>query len=291
MSEKPLKRKQLPQESDIVIRPDGTIHISFLWNDSVDTIPQERFSSVAEPSLVEYQNCKLCPKECGFDRIKGTHPTCGDFKLRISTAGLTLGDEKEIRGELGSGAIMLSGCPLKCPSCHNPEMVKNGVPVSAAQFVETAFDLAERGASNLQILSPTVHLPALRTVFKHLKRSEFPIPILLKSSGYEKIEELKALEGLVDIYLPDLKFGSSSLWARRAGVPDYFRIATDAIHEMYRQVGPLVLNEKGAAQRGLFIRHVKAPLPETERAEILRFLAALPKGVGVSITDNFVQLE
>jgi putative pyruvate formate lyase activating enzyme len=290
------------QQSDITIGPNGSIHISFLWNDLCDLAGMssaECFSSrtwIAPSSELtlesgEYSSCNLCPKQCGFDRNAAAHPRCGDSLLRISNAGLTMGDEPSIRGTRGSGAIMLAGCPLKCPSCHNPEKVAQGEPSSAVDFFRICESLNKEGAHNIQILSPTGHFPALRTLLRALKEESFPLPIVLKSSGYESVDELRKLEGLVDIYLPDLKFGTCSTWAVRAGARSYFTIAQEAIEEMIRQVGNLSLEADGTARKGVLVRHVAAPLPTTEQAELKSYLMSLSGRAGVSILDTFVDLE
>lgn len=298
-----------PQESDVIIEPDGTLRISFFWDDLADLpltfgkrsdrgtdFPVKAFSRAGETAIEslsfpksEYEKCQLCPKSCGWNRTQRAHPSCGDYHLRVATYGLTLGDEPEIKGKRGSGALMLSGCPLRCPSCHNPEMVKHGTSYSIKEFCDLAFSLVEQGAHNIQILSPTVHFPALRVALEELKKIRFPLPIILKSSGFERIEELKKFDHLVDIYLPDFKFGSCSSWATRARARNYFRVAQAAIHEMIRQVGPLQLDSQGIAQRGVLVRHVLSPLPPEEREEIQGFLHSL--NVPVSYLDNWVSLE
>ncbi|MGZ3720188.1 MAG: radical SAM protein [Bdellovibrionota bacterium] len=289
------------QQSDITIGPDGTVHISFLWDDLSDLAglpPAEKahareWIAPASVSLAsaEYAECRLCPKQCGFDRIAARHPRCGDSLLRVSNVGLTMGDEPSIRGTRGSGAIMLAGCPLKCPSCHNPEKVANGEAVTAEEFFALCGSLLASGAHNVQILSPTVHLPALRALLRELKASGFPIPIVLKSSGFERVEEIRALNGLIDIYLPDLKFGSCSAWAVRAGVRNYFEVARECIEEMISQVGPLEFDAEGVARRGVLVRHVEAPLPTQEKEEIRAYLASLKGRAEVHFNPHFVNLE
>lgn len=293
------------QQSDITISPDGTVHISFLWDDLRDLAglpPLEQDGSIealswtapkAELSLAspEYASCNLCPKGCGFNREAKPHPRCGDSLLRVSNVGLTMGDEPAIRGTRGSGAIMLAGCPLKCPSCHNPEKVAHGDAVTAPEFLKICEDLLHQGAHNIQILSPTVHLPALRVALRALRESGFPLPIVLKSSGFERVEEIEKLAGLVDIYLPDLKFGSCSAWAVRAGVRNYFAVAKEAIEAMIVQAGPFRAGPEGLALSGVLVRHVSAPLPDAEKAELRGFLAGLEGRAEVSVLDTFVSLE
>jgi len=307
----PRNEKFPPQQTDIVIEPGGKIHISFLWDDLREiagrlvtpddglATHEENFLRTWHPpeldidpvALKEYETCRLCPKQCGFDRLNKTHSSCGDFRLRVSNFGITHGDEPEIRGTKGSGAIMLTGCPLKCPSCHNPEKVAEGIETSPRKFLALCQALQEKGAHNIQILSPTVHLPMLRIILKMLKKSAFPCPILLKSSGYESVEQIRSLAGLVDIYLPDFKFGSCSQWSKRAGVKDYFEKASAAVNEMINQVGPLVCDEAGIAKKGVLVRHVQAPLPEEEKIQIQTFMDRLPEGVRTSLQNNFVSLD
>lgn len=292
-------QKKSKQQSDIIIRPDGEVVVSFLWDDLSHLVgrkaPEKKESPFAvdapeDFSSEEYRSCKLCPKACGFNRVEKVHPSCGDHQLRVANAGVSFGDEAPIRGERGSAALMLSGCPLRCPSCHNPEMVQTlGDAYSLQDFLSLAWSFSE--AENLQILSPTVHLPKLREALIHLRRQNFPLPILFKSSGFESVEQLKKFEGLVDIYLPDFKFGSCSPWAKQAKAKDYFHHATLAVEEMIRQVGGFVRDSRGVGQRGVFVRHVLAPLPPPERQEILKYLKSLPEGVEVSILDNFQVLD
>jgi putative pyruvate formate lyase activating enzyme len=284
-----------------VIGPDGSVHISFLWDDLRElaglgpAVGFEPTAWTAPPGVAlaspDYDECALCPKACGFDRFLARHPRCGDALLRVSNVGITLGDEPAIRGTRGSGAIMLAGCPLKCPSCHNPEKVADGVPTDATGFFGICEGLLRDGAHNIQILSPTVHFPALRTLLGELRRSGFPLPVVLKSSGYESISELRKLEGLVDVYLPDLKFGGCSSWAVRAGVRNYFSVAREAISEMIRQVGDLHLAPDGTAVRGVLVRHVEAPLPEAEKQEISAYLDSLRGQAAISRQAHFVSLE
>lgn len=278
----------------MLISPSGETTAAFLWDDVAgEPRPSTAFPDAGEVPFPteDYRACECCPKKCGFDRTRKAHPTCGDLELRVASHGLAFGDEAEISGTRGSGAIMLSGCPLRCPSCHSLEMVEDGAEVTIGELLAICAELEGDGAHNVQILSPTCHLPALRVALRELRRSGFPLPIVWKSSGYESIEELRKLEGLVDVYFPDLKFGSCSAWAKKAGAKNYGKVACAAIGEMIRQAGPLVLDANGTATRGVMIRHVRAPLPAEETREIETFLAGLPAGVRISYLDRFMLLD
>jgi putative pyruvate formate lyase activating enzyme len=297
------------QQSDIIIDPDGTVHVSFFWDDLKD-LTTDNNSAVFRPdssiiklpkptastldiSIEEYRKCNLCPKKCGVDRASFSHPRCGDWKLRVANSGISLGDEPEIAGTRGSGAVMFSGCPLTCPSCHNPEMVQGaGEEVTPEEFISLCWDLAEKGAHNLQLLSPTVHFPALRAILANLKSTEYPLPIVFKSSGFEDINQLQKFEGLVDVYLPDFKFGPCSQWAARAGAKSYFEQAQATIAEMIRQRPAFEFGSDGTAKVGVLVRHVRPPLPKEELMRIDEVLEKFKNaGARISVLNNFVSLE
>jgi putative pyruvate formate lyase activating enzyme len=268
MTNKNKIKKQKPNkvlfQSDIVINDEGEILISFfgpellhLVNRSIDfgsdrtwCLPAdyEKLDHSLELQKIknEYRECKICPKECSFDRVQSAHPNCGDWNLKVSNFGISFGDEPEISNGGGSGLLFLSGCPLTCPSCINEEKVRSDDQiVSLNDFLKMCEKLYQNGANNLQILSPTVYLPHLRFFLKILKDFSFPLPIILKSSGYELVEYLAKFEGLVDIYLPDYKFSSSNFWKKESGASDYHEVFIESLNEMYRQVGGIVKNDKG----------------------------------------------
>lgn len=294
-----MKKTGVPRQSDIVIHPDGEVSISFLWKDLTEVTLRDREerglwnpSSVSDFSdFQEYSQCRMCPKACGWNRQKSAHPRCGDTDFRVSTWGASMGDESMISGSRGSGTIMLAGCPLSCPSCHNPEMVAYGKSTSFKEMIAICENLFEEGVHNLQFLSPTVHLPKLRELLAFLKKELFPLPIVLKSSGYESLPEVKKLEGLVDVYLPDFKYGPCSKWAMQAGAPHYYEVAEKVIAEMVRQVGSPQVFSDGLLKKGVLVRHVEAPLPPAEKAKLDQLLKELEQSCLVSRNDRFVELE
>ncbi len=285
---------KIPQQSDIIIHPDGSVSLSFLWKEDPQLKDKPVISDI--PIIFEnggsgYDECEMCPKLCGFNRLKGVHPRCGDDQLRVSTWGVTMGDEASIRGTHGSGAIMLAGCPLSCPSCHNPEMVQTGFVINDKEFVEICYELESKFVHNIQILSPTVHMGRLIPILKYLKKKKFKTPILFKSSGIESMDYLKKLRGLVDIYLPDFKYGPCSSFAKRSGFSDYFELAQENILEMLDQVGETRYGKDKILLSGVLIRHVMAPIAEVERRAIYHFLDFLQDRCEISKMDNFVNLE
>lgn len=293
-------QRSVPKQSDIVIHPDGQVSVSFLWDDygNVETKRKNQIFDLPKISdfteietRAHYSRCQMCPKECGFNRVKAPHPRCGDEKIRLGTWGKTFGDEPEIVGKGGSGAILFSHCPLSCPSCHNPEMVSKGHEASLDDVIEICYTLHGEGAENIQFLSPTVHMPKLEFILRVLKENEFPLPIVFKSSGSENINYLKKMNGLIDVYLPDFKYGLNSRFAIRAGSPNYFFEAQETLKEMITQVGVPQLNSNGVLAKGVLVRHVMAPLPVEERKSILTFLGNYKDQCLLSITDNFVNLE
>lgn len=298
-------------QSDIVIDEDGEISISFMGHELLHlidnrmmkqsptrewTLPHLSCSDfISEFQIIkqEYTACTMCPKQCKSDRVKSSHSHCGDWQLRVSNFGISYGDEAEISNGGGSGVIFMGGCPLTCPSCINPEKVRNDDNIiTILDFLLMAERLYLKGANNIQILSPTVHLPQLRLILTLLKEYSFPLPIILKSSGYESPEELRKLKGLVDIYIPDYKFSTSDYWKKQSGASDYQEVFKKCLKEMYQQVGQVVSNNESIIQRGVIIRHIKNPyLTEEENAFIKQFLSEQPEDIFISILDNFVLLE
>jgi len=216
-----------------------------------------------------------------------------ELNLTVSYFGISFVDEIEISNGGGSGVIFLNGCPLTCPSCINEEKVRDAKSsTSILDFLEMCESLYLKGANNIQILSPSVSLPHIRTALKTLKDLEFPLPIILKSSGYESLSELKKLEGLVDIYIPDYKFSKSHFWQKQSGAEKYHEVFLQCLGEMHRQTGNVVINDKNIITKGVVIRHVLNPyIDKQEKGIINDFLKSLNKGIHISILDNFVVLD
>ena len=206
---------------------------------------------------MDYVNCNLCPRQCGVDRTAGQLGFCGcpDGAL-VAKAMLHKWEEPALAGEGGSGAIFFGGCTLGCKYCQNSAI--SGGPVGKAldsqQLRALMEDLIAQGAENIDLVTPTHFLP---TIIPALQ-PKLPVPVVYNCGGYERVETLNQLEGLVDIYLPDMKYTDNRLAAALSGAGDYFQVAARAIREMVRQTGP-VQWQNDKVIRGTVIRHLILP--------------------------------
>lgn len=201
--------------------------------------------------------CMLCPRRCEADRTGGRAGFCRmPAALRVAKAMLHYWEEPVLAGPGGSGAVFFSGCTLRCIYCQNREISHNGIGEewSVPQLRQTFLDLIASGAENIDLVTPTHFLPWIVPAL----RPRLPVPVVYNCGGYERVETLRELEGLVDVYLPDLKYADAELSRRLSGAEDYFPVAAEAIREMVRQTGPCVL-ENGRLKRGVLIRHLILP--------------------------------
>ena len=206
---------------------------------------------------MEYKNCTLCPRRCGADRTAGGFGFCkATDKVKIARAAPHHWEEPVISGTKGSGAVFFSGCTLGCVFCQNEQISHQnfGREVTAKQLRGIFEDLAEQGCHNLNLVTATQYLP---TVIEALT-PKLPVPVVYNCGGYERVETLKRLEGLVDIYLPDMKYSDPALAKRLSAAGDYVETASAAILEMYRQTGPVQI-EDGLMKKGVLLRHLILP--------------------------------
>lgn len=232
--------------------------------------------------------CTLCPRRCGAER---TAEAGGGFcrmpgGLRVARAMLHHWEEPPISGQNGAGTVFFSGCTLGCVYCQNGDISAGGFgkDISAARLREIFQELIAQGAHNIELVTPTHFLPWILPALT----PRLPVPVVYNCGGYERVETLRALEGLVDVYLPDLKYADGTLAAELSGAADYFPVACEAIREMFRQVGPYVL-EDGLLTRGVVIRHLVLPgyLDNTRR--VLDWIAETfaPGDVLVSLMSQY----
>ncbi len=210
-----------------------------------------------------YRNngCRLCPRRCGADRRSGEHGVCGAGSSMVAArASLHLWEEPCLSGERGSGTVFFSGCPLKCVFCQNFEISADlhGKEIDSDRLCGIFFELREMGAHNVNLVSPTPYIPEIAQAIKLAKKRGFDLPIVYNSSGYELVESLKLLDGLVDVYLPDFKYMSGELAKKYSHAEDYPSFAAEAVSEMVRQQ-PTPKFIGGMMKKGVIVRHLVLP--------------------------------
>ena len=206
---------------------------------------------------ISYEDCRLCPRECGVDRGAGELGFCGCPGVAlVAKRMLHQWEEPALAGNGGSGAIFFGGCTLRCSYCQNAAISGGAVgkPTDSAQLRQMMEALIDQGAENIDLVTPTHFLP---TILPALERP-LPVPVVYNCGGYERVETLRALEGKIDIYLPDLKYADAALAGALSGAPDYFPVAARAIREMVRQVGSVQWQGERVT-RGVIIRHLILP--------------------------------
>ena len=232
--------------------------------------------------------CHLCPRNCGVDRRTETG-FCGlGDKMLIARAAPHLWEEPPISGTRGTGAVFFSGCTLRCVYCQNGEISHHnaGRVFTPAELADTLRRLTDAGMESISLITGTPFIPQ---ILDALSRYRPPLPLVWNTSGYERVETLKLLEGAVDVYLPDLKHFSRRMGQLCAAAPDYFEAASAALKEMCRQTGTPVYGENGIMLRGTLIRHLILPSLTAESMRLLTFIRdELPEGTPVSLMRQYV---
>ncbi|MFR8104218.1 MAG: radical SAM protein [Clostridia bacterium] len=239
----------------------------------------------------ELEACKLCPRECQVNRLKGQKGFCQiTDKVEIALASLHYFEEPCISGKEGSGTIFFSHCNMKCMFCQNHEISQEGKgkAITVEKLAEIMVNQQKRGAQNINLVTPTMYSTQIKEAIRIAKEKGLRIPIIYNSNGYESITALKNLEGYIDIYLPDLKYYSNTLAEKYSKAPNYFEIATKAIREMIRQVGKPILDENGIMKKGVMIRHLVLPNHLLNTKGILKWIQEnIKEDVWVSIMAQY----
>lgn len=219
--------------------------------------------------------CTLCPRECHVDRSSGKKGFCRmDGTIYLARAALHMWEEPCISGTKGSGAVFFSGCGLRCCFCQNHDIAigSRGLAVSVERLGEIFLELKEKGAANINLVTGAHYVPQIIEALKLARMQGMDLPVVYNSSGYEKLETLKLLEGYVDIYLPDLKYMEPDLAQKFSHAPDYVERAKAAIKEMVRQSGSCQFGEDGYIRRGTIVRHLILPGHTKNSRKVLRYL-------------------
>ena len=237
-----------------------------------------------------YENCRLCPRNCGTDR-RNALGFCGESdKIRISRAALHFWEEPCISGSGGSGTVFFSGCGLRCIYCQNAEIAlsHSGIEISEERLVEIFFELQEKGAHNINLVTPSHFTPSVVSAIDKAKKSGFSLPFVWNSSGYEKRETLELLRGKIDIFLPDLKYFSSETAKNFSHAPDYFEKASEAIDVMVDMAGTPSFASDGLMRSGVIVRCLVLPAHTNEAISIIKHLyERYANGIYLSIMNQY----
>lgn len=227
-------------------------------------------------NMNKYENCLLCPRKCGINRSTGQTGVCGvSSEIKVARAALHYWEEPCISGKRGSGAVFFSGCSLHCVFCQNREISdgKAGKVISKERLSDIFMELADKGANNINLVTPGQYIPDIVWAVNDAKSRGMKLPIIYNTSGYENVTELKQLEGIVDVYLPDFKYMDSTLSARYSRAKDYPSVAKQALSEMVRQQPDVVIDDaKGLIQKGVIVRQLLLPGHVNDAKAVLKYL-------------------
>lgn len=227
-------------------------------------------------NMNKYENCLLCPRKCGINRRTGQTGVCGvSSEIKVARAALHYWEEPCISGKRGSGAVFFSGCSLHCVFCQNREISdgKAGKVISKERMSDIFIELADKGANNINLVTPGQYIPDIVWAVNDAKSRGMKLPIIYNTSGYENVTELKLLEGIVDVYLPDFKYMDSALSARYSRAKDYPSVAKQALSEMVRQQPDVVIDDAtGLIQKGVIVRQLLLPGHVNDAKAVLKYL-------------------
>lgn len=227
-------------------------------------------------NMNKYENCLLCPRKCGINRRTGQTGVCGvSSEIKVARAALHYWEEPCISGKRGSGAVFFSGCSLHCVFCQNREISdgKEGKVISKERLSDIFMELAGKGANNINLVTPGQYIPDIVWAVNDAKSRGMKLPIIYNTSGYENVTELKLLEGIVDVYLPDFKYMDSTLSARYSRAKDYPSVAKQTLSEMVRQQPDVVIDDAtGLIQKGVIVRQLLLPGHVNDAKAVLKYL-------------------
>lgn len=258
----------------------------------VSMISETELQNRIEAAYKLLESCIVCPRECGVNRLRndklgfcrsGLNPV-------ISSASPHHGEEPPLSGASGSGTIFLTNCNLRCVYCQNYPISQlgNGAERTPGELACQMLWLQEQGCHNLNLVTPTHFMPQILRAIGIAKERGFHLPIVYNTSGYESVEALRLLDGIVDIYLPDMRYSDNRMSLKHSIAPHYAEVNRAAVREMYRQVGNLVLDEDGIAKKGLIVRHLVLPNGLSGTEGVMKFLAEeISRDVYVSLMSQY----
>ena len=253
-------------------------------------LTESQWKERIEKALSLLESCEVCPHRCGVNRLKGELGFCKTGKNVIVDSYFShRGEEKPIRGYRGSGTVFFSYCNMRCVYCQNYQISQlgEGREVSPEELSEIFLELQVMGCQNLNLVTPSHVVPQILSALYLAVQKGFRLPIVYNTSSFDSLESLRLLEGIVDIYLADLKYADREIAKRYSKVKNYPEVAMTAIREMHRQVGDLILDERGIAIRGLLIRHLVLPNGLAGTEKVAEFLGSLSKNMAVNVMDQY----
>ena len=243
-----------------------------------------------ERALSLLERCRLCPRACGVNRLAGDPGVCRTGRLAlVSSAHPHFGEESPLVGTSGSGTVFFAGCNLKCLFCQNYEIshLAAGAEAAANRLAFSMLRLQEAGCHNINLVTPTHVVPQLLEALEIAAKGGLHLPIVYNTGGYDSVEALRLLDGVVDIYMPDVKYLDAAAAARYSDAADYPEVVREAIREMHTQVGNLEISAQGIAVRGLLVRHLVMPGMLEDTARIAAFLADVSRDTYVNVMDQY----
>lgn len=240
--------------------------------------------------MKELEKCEICPHKCNVNRENGQIGRCKcNDKIKIALVSTHEYEEPCISGKNGSGTVFFSNCNLNCMYCQNYEISQlgKGREITIEELADIFIKQQAKGVNNINLVTPTMYAYQIIEAIKIARKSGLNLPIIFNTNGYERVETIKALDGYIDVYLPDLKYYSDTLSKKYSNVDKYFEVATKAIKEMYRQVGQATFNEKGIIQKGVIIRHLILPNHLQNTKHILKWIKENLGDIYVSIMAQY----
>ncbi len=240
--------------------------------------------------MKELEKCEICPHNCKVNRVQGQIGRCKcNDKIKIALVSTHEYEEPCISGKNGSGTVFFSNCNLNCMYCQNYEISQlgKGREITIEELADIFIKQQEKGVNNINLVTPTMYAYQIIEAIKIARKNGLNLPIIFNTNGYERVETIKALDGYIDVYLPDLKYYSDTLSKKYSNVDKYFEVATKAIKEMYSQVGQATFNEKGIIQKGVIIRHLILPNHLQNTKHILKWIKENLGDIYVSIMAQY----
>ncbi|MBD3184082.1 radical SAM protein [Candidatus Poribacteria bacterium] len=234
--------------------------------------------------------CKLCARECGVNRLEGETGFCrSDDRIVVANFGRHFGEEAPLVGNCGSGTMFLANCNLSCVYCQNYDIsqTSDGEEMGPEHLARIMITLQVFGCHNVNFVSPTHYVPQILKGLLIAVESGLEIPLVYNCGGYESFETLKILDGIFDIYMPDIKYGDNGKAEKYSNAPGYFDAVKTAVSEMHRQVGDLVINSEGIAEKGLLIRHLVLPNNLSGTKKLMEFISGLSENSYMNIMDQY----